>query len=58
MEFPIDSSPRLTLKSKNGAKSILGQTELVTPQTGVVEHRPASSLILFNKDGDVIWSAP
>lgn len=59
MEIEVDGSPRLTIQDNNGAKAILGQTKLVASQTGVVgEHRPASSLVLVNMDGKVIWSAP
>lgn len=53
-----DGNPRLTLVDKNGAKAVLGHTKLKNSQTGVVERRPASSLVLFNKDRKVIWSAP
>ncbi len=53
-----DGNPRLTLVDKNGAKAVLGYTKLKNSQTGVVERRPASSLVLFNKDRKVIWSAP
>ncbi len=53
-----DGNPRLTLVDKNGAKAVLGHTKLKNFQTGVVERRPASSLVLFNKDRKVIWSAP
>ena len=59
MEIEVDGSPRLTIQNNNGAKAILGQTKLMASQTGVVvEHRPASSLVLINKDGKVIWEAP
>ena len=59
MEFEQDGSPHLTIQKHNGAKAILGQTKLVDSQTRVVvEHRPVSSLVLINKDGKVIWSAP
>ncbi len=41
---------------KNGA--VLGHTALETKATGTVEQPPASSLVLFDRDGKVIWKAP
>jgi hypothetical protein len=53
-----DGLPTLSLSDNGGAKTILGHTALKTTRTGVVEQRPASSLVLLNKEGKVIWSAP
>lgn len=39
-------------------RAILGNTSLVTTRTGSVEKRPLSSLVLFDKDGKVLWNAP
>jgi hypothetical protein len=39
-------------------RAVLGSTSLQIPRTGTVEERPESSLILFDKDGKVIWRAP
>jgi hypothetical protein len=45
--------------SENGrTRAVLGHTSLVTKRTGVVEERPVSSLVLFDKDGTVLWRAP
>jgi hypothetical protein len=38
--------------------AILGATELKSQSTGTVEKRSAASLVLFDKDDKVIWSAP
>lgn len=51
-------SPTLTLTDGNGASAVLGHTTLETKRTGVTTKRPSSSLVLFNKKGKVIWSAP
>ncbi len=48
---------RLDLDDKNGSVT-LGATSLKNSRTGIVEKRPACSLILFNKDSKVIWSVP
>lgn len=39
-------------------RSVLGNTELVMERTGSTEKRAASSLVLFDKKGKVIWQAP
>ena len=39
-------------------RAVLGGTTLENKTTGVAEQRPASSLVLFDKDGKVIWKAP
>ena len=54
-----DGSPGLILVDENGnVRAELGSTSVETTRTGVVEQRPESSLVLFNKKGKVIWSAP
>ena len=53
------SGPSLALRDENQkARAVLGHTELEATVTGAVEQRPASSLVLFDKDGKVIWKAP
>jgi len=54
-----EGEPALRLYDDNGKiRAVLGSTNLETVRTEVVEKRPASSLVMFNKDGKVIWSAP
>ncbi len=54
-----DGKPDLVLSDKAGVmRAVLGISSLETEQTGVVEQRPESSLVLFDKAGKVIWSAP
>jgi len=51
--------PYLQLYDKSEVvRSVLGTTSLEAKKTGVVEVRPESSLVLFNKAGKVIWKAP
>lgn len=51
-------SPRLILRdSDSKTRVVLGSTELTTTK-GAVRKRPESSLVMFNKDGKLIWSAP
>jgi len=53
------NGPSLILQDENSkARAVLGQTVLEVKATGTVEQRPASSLVLFDKDGKVIWKAP
>lgn len=40
------------------SRVILGHTELEGRQAGTVEKRQASSLLLFDETGAVIWRAP
>jgi hypothetical protein len=40
------------------SEAVLGRTELTQTRTGGTEIRPAASLVLFDKDGKVTWSAP
>lgn len=54
-----DGEPYLTLLDRNGqVRATLGSTELKNPLTGSSERRPCSSLVLFDEDGKIIWSAP
>ena len=57
-----DGSPSLKLYDQNGIGRVaLGRIDLETPETkqaDSVEKREESSLVLSNKEGTVIWSAP
>ncbi|MFQ5852935.1 MAG: hypothetical protein ACE5JU_20435 [Candidatus Binatia bacterium] len=54
-----DNPPYLLLRdTAQRTRTVLGGVSLETAQTGVVERRPESSLVLFGKDGKTIWSAP
>jgi hypothetical protein len=52
------SGPSLVLRDENRNRAVLGHAALEATATGTVEQRPASSLVLFDKDGKVIWKAP
>lgn len=39
-------------------RAVLGSTAIAYPPTGKVRDRPASSLVLFDEAGRVIWRAP
>lgn len=54
-----DGTPSLQLYDKDGnERAVLGQTELEVRRTGSTEKRSASSLVLFDKEGKVLWRAP
>lgn len=58
-EIEKDGSPSLTLHDPDGTiRAVLGQVELQNTRTGSGEMRPASSLVLFDKAGKVLWNAP
>jgi hypothetical protein len=48
----------LSLRDSEGFESDLGGSSLVTTKTGETHERSAASLVLFDKDGKVLWSAP
>ena len=51
--------PSLVLRDENGKdRAVLGVTDLTIPRTESIEKRPPSSIVLFNEEGDVLWSAP
>jgi hypothetical protein len=59
--FKMDVSgdgPKIEIEDKEGYSSVLGRSNLVTTATGKKEQTPAASLVLFNKDKKVLWSAP
>jgi hypothetical protein len=49
---------QLHLTDDQGFSASLGLAELVTPRTGEVHKTSAASLVLFDKDKNVIWKAP
>jgi len=54
-----DSGPSLELYDEKGkSRAALGATDLEAARTGTVEKRPESSLVLFDKEGKVLWQAP
>jgi hypothetical protein len=50
--------PGLWLGDANGFETDIGVTGLVTPATGETHTTSAASIVLFGKDGKVLWSAP
>ena len=54
-----DGGPGVVLLDENGRpRAALGSRWLEQRNTGAVEERPDSSLVLFDKDGKIIWRAP
>ncbi|MGB9594796.1 MAG: hypothetical protein ACPL7B_00835 [Candidatus Poribacteria bacterium] len=52
-------SPQIILRDdKAQTRLVIGTTEITNRIKGTIERRPESSLIMFNKDGKLIWSAP
>jgi hypothetical protein len=49
--------PQVSIEDKEGYSTEIGRCDLVT-KTGREEKTPAASLILFNKDKKIMWSAP
>ncbi len=58
LAIEADGSSTFGLFDRTGtARAVLGSTSLES-ETGVIEKRPESSLVLFGNDGKVIWKAP
>jgi hypothetical protein len=55
----VKGQPSFIINDSNrNPRVVLGHTELKVPSTGVVVQQPASSIVLFNEAGNVIWSKP
>lgn len=50
--------PSLTLSDAQGFRTIAGIASLKTPSTGASTKTSAASVILFDKEGRSVWSAP
>ena len=48
----------LSVTDSYGFKTVIGKVGLAIPSTGESRESSAASLVLFDKDGKVIWSAP
>lgn len=54
-----DGSPEVLLRDKQGqGRAALGVQNLVTEKTGATEKTAVSSLILYDKEGHLLWRAP
>jgi hypothetical protein len=54
-----EGNPTLSLTDAEGKeRAILGPVALKKTVTGIVEQRPASSLVFFDQSGKSIWKAP
>jgi hypothetical protein len=56
--FAILSPYNLNLQDQDGFLATLGVTNIVTPRTGQTQKTSAASLVLFDKNKNVIWKAP
>jgi len=50
--------PKIQITDEEGFQAVLGSTGTVETRTGRTNQTSAASLILFDKDSKVIWSAP
>ena len=52
-------SPQVILRDNNAqSRLIIGSSEITSRNKGTVEKRPESSMVMFDKDGKLIWLAP
>jgi len=54
----LSEGPSLSLIDKQGFEAALGVWGTLTPRTGETHQTSAASLILFDRDKKVLWSAP
>jgi hypothetical protein len=52
------NGPHLTMSDDRGFQTTIGSTDLVTPYTGESHKTSAASLVMFDKEKNVIWRAP
>ncbi len=53
-----DDGPTLRLTDSRGFHSILGMAGTERPSTGETRQTSAASLVMFGKEGSIIWRAP
>ena len=54
-----DTGSKIIMKDKkNTTRTIIGNTKLYIPQTNATYRRQVSSIVLFNRGGRFLWSAP
>ena len=59
VSLTLSGEPNISLHDKKGnLRAVLGTTQLKHPDTGSTEIRAPSSLVLFDEEGNVVWSAP
>jgi hypothetical protein len=55
----FDGGPRLVLRDVTGqTRATFGATEVVDKHKGILEKRGVASLVFFNNNGELVWSAP
>jgi len=54
----LGSGPQIGLEDKEGYETRIGKTDLVTTKTGTTHQTSAASVVMFDKDKKVGWSAP
>jgi hypothetical protein len=54
---PLINGPQIGLQDKEGYETHTGKTDLVVTKTGKTEQTSAASVVMFNKEKKVLWSA-
>jgi hypothetical protein len=54
----VVSAYSVGLFDEQGYQATFGRSALVTPRTGETQMRSAASLVMFDKNKNVIWKAP
>jgi hypothetical protein len=58
LDGPLIGGPQIGLQDKDGYETHIGKTDLVITKSGKTEHTSAASVVMFDKEKKVLWSAP
>jgi hypothetical protein len=54
----VAGGPQIGLQDMEGYETHIGKTDLVVTKTGKTERTSAASVVMFDRDKKVLWSAP
>jgi hypothetical protein len=58
LDGAVIGGPQIGLQDKEGYETHIGKTDLVVTKTGKTEQTSAASVVMFDKEKKVLWSAP
>jgi hypothetical protein len=58
LDGPLVGGPQISLQDKEGYETEIGKTDLVFTNSGRKQQTSAASVVMFDKDKKVLWSAP
>jgi hypothetical protein len=58
LDGAVIGGPQISMEDKEGFETHIGKTDLVSRKTGKTEQTSAASVVMFDKEKKVLWSAP